>query len=169
MRTFTTLGAAFVFALLCGSADADELRVTIEGVASSSGSIMIGLYDSKQHFQTAVANAANIGLLNDPSRLVGIAMRAIGGTQSVVFTNLKPGPYAIIVFHDENDNGKLDENPWGAPIEGYGFSNNAQGFLAAPSFDAAVVRLTSPFRTVSITLKYPRNHPSGETPDFDWP
>jgi uncharacterized protein (DUF2141 family) len=37
-------------------------------------------------------------------------MRAIAGTQSVVFTDLKPGTYAIITFHDANDNGKLDEN-----------------------------------------------------------
>jgi uncharacterized protein (DUF2141 family) len=50
-------------------------------------------------------------------------MRAISGTQSVVFTNLEPGTYAIIAFHDENDNGKLDENGWGVPTEGYAFSN----------------------------------------------
>ena len=54
-------------------------------------------------------------------------MRAIAGTQTVVFTELKPGAYAVITFHDENDNGKLDENASGLPTEGYGFSNDAEG------------------------------------------
>lgn len=155
MRAFLTLGAALGLVLFSFGAEASELRVTIQGVASSSGTIMVGLYDGEDHFRSAIANAANMGLLNDRSRLVGIAMRAIAGTQSVVFTNLKPGRYAVIVFHDENDNGRLDENAWGVPIEGYGFSNNAEGFLTAPSFKDASVLLDSPDRAITITLKYP--------------
>jgi uncharacterized protein (DUF2141 family) len=160
MRAYLGLGAALALVLFCFGAAANELRVTIEGVSSSSGTLMVGLYDSEDHFRSAIANAANLGLLTDRSRLVGIAMRAVAGTQSVVFTNLKPGPYAVIAFHDENDDGKLDVNSWGVPIEGYGFSNNAEGFLAAPSFKKAAIMLESPDRAITLTLKYPRNHPS---------
>ena len=116
---------------------------------------MVGLYDSEENFRTAISHAGKEGLLNDPSRLVGIAMRAIAGTQSVVFTNLKPGPYAVIVFHDENDSGKLTENWLGEPTEGYGFSNNAEGFLSAPSFQNAAVLLGNSDLSIVITLKYP--------------
>jgi uncharacterized protein (DUF2141 family) len=48
---------------------------------------------------------------------------------AVVLTNLDPGQYAIILFHDENGNGKLDRNALGVPTEPYGFSNNVRGFL----------------------------------------
>jgi uncharacterized protein (DUF2141 family) len=167
MRAFLTSGAVLALILFCFGAEASELRVVIHGVASSSGSLMVGLYDSEDHFRSAIANAANVGLLNDRSRLVGIAMRAVAGTQSVVFTNLKPGRYAVIVFHDENDNGKLDENAWGVPTEGYGFSNNAEGFLAAPSFKDASVLLDSPDRAVTITLKYPPSRRFDEVPNLD--
>ncbi|MGO4304391.1 DUF2141 domain-containing protein [Cupriavidus sp. RAF12] len=34
-------------------------------------------------------------------------------------------------------NGKLDTNALGTPAEGYGFSNNAVGWLSAPSFSTA--------------------------------
>lgn len=166
MRAFPSLGAVLALVLFCVGAAANELRVAIDGVASSSGTLMIGLYDSEEHFRSAIANAANLGLLNDRSRLVGIAMRAVAGTQSVVFTNLKPGAYAVIVFHDENDNGKLDENSWGVPTEGYGFSNNAEGFLAAPSFKDSAVVLDSPDRAIAITLRYPRSRHHGEKPDI---
>jgi hypothetical protein len=67
-----------------------------------------------------------------------------------------PGRYAVIAFHDENDNGRLDESPWGVPTEGYGFSNDAQGFLAAPSFEAAGVMLDAGDSAVTISLIYPK-------------
>ena len=156
MRAFLTWGTALALVLFCCDAWASELRVAIDGVASSSGTLMVGLYDSEEHFRSAIANASNLGSLNDRSRLVGIAMKAVAGTQSVVFTNLKPGTYGVIVFHDENDNGRLDENAWGVPTEGYGFSNNAQGFLGAPSFAAAEVTINEENQSITITLNYPK-------------
>ncbi len=44
-----------------------------------------------------------------------------------------------------------------APSEGYGFSNNAYGFLAPPSFEAAAVTIARANSHVvsSITLSYP--------------
>ena len=83
-------------------------------------------------------------------------MRAIAGRQSVVFTNLKPGAYAVIVFHDANDSGKLTENWLGVPTEGYGFSNNAEGVMSAPSFKDAGVLLGNQDLSIVITLKYPK-------------
>ena len=53
---------------------------------------------------------------------------------AVVLTNLDPGRYAIILFHDENGNGKLDKNALGVPTEPYGFSNNVPGFLGPPAY-----------------------------------
>jgi uncharacterized protein (DUF2141 family) len=165
MRAFLTLGTALALVLFCLGAAASELRVAIEGVASSAGTLMVGLYDSEEHFGSAIANIGHPVLLNDRSRLVGIAMRAVGGTQSVVFTNLKPDAYAVIVFHDENDNGKLDENSWGIPTEGYGFSNDAEGFLGAPAFKTAAVMLDHNDKAITITLKYPRGQHYGEKRD----
>ena len=112
-----------------------------------------------------------VGLLNDRARLVGIAMRAIAGTQTVVFANLKPGTYAVIAFHDANDNGKLDENWLGEPTEGYAFSNNAEGFLSAPSFKNAGILLGNHDLSVVITLKYPPvsyTHLYGVAADIGW-
>ena len=88
--------------------------------------------------------------------MVGAALRAAAGSQSIVFTQLVPGRYAVIVFHDENDNGRPDENAWGVPTEGYGFSNNAEGFLGSPSFDAASVTLDGADDGIAISLIYPR-------------
>jgi hypothetical protein len=55
------------------------------------------------------------------------------------------------------------------PIEGYGFSNDAQGFLRAPSFDAAAIALPNADDHIdtSISLIYPRAPSSADQKEFD--
>src|SRR6185437_944374 len=130
-------------------AAAAELRITTRTIRSSNGEILMGLYDNAAGFQRAIANAAR-GLTPDPGRLVGTTIRARRGAQSAVFAELPPGRYAVIVVHDENDNGRLDKNAIGMPTEGYGFSNDAHGFLgSAPSFDAAAITLGNADKEIS--------------------
>jgi uncharacterized protein (DUF2141 family) len=51
-----------------------------------------------------------------------------------VFENIPAGTYAISLFHDVNNNNKLDLNFVGIPKEGYGASQNKLPFASAPSF-----------------------------------
>jgi uncharacterized protein (DUF2141 family) len=90
--------------------------------------------------------------------VAGVALRANAAlTGGVVFNNLEAGRYAIILFHDENGNGRLDKNFWGVPTEPYGFSNDAGGFLGPPKFDDAAIMLDGNDKAVVTTLIY---HPS---------
>jgi uncharacterized protein (DUF2141 family) len=54
---------------------------------------------------------------------------------SIEFTNLPPGYYAVTLFHDENNNGKLDTNFLGIPKEGYGASGNKLPLASRPAFE----------------------------------
>ena len=120
-------GVLILVALL---ANASELRITVEGIRSQQGTILIGLYDSLQSFTRAIQLSDKEGFLNDSDRFAAVALRANAAMKSaVVLTNLDPGQYAIILFHDENGNGKLDSNALGVPTEPYGLSNNVRGFL----------------------------------------
>ena len=51
------------------------------------------------------------------------------GESSFVFTALPAGDYAVVVFHDANDNDTVDHNLIGLPVEALGFSN---GFRPGP-------------------------------------
>jgi uncharacterized protein (DUF2141 family) len=136
-------------------AHAANLSVTIENVHSDAGEILIGIYDGEDAFKSAIDSSATVSaLLPQKWRIVGASLRAKAGSQSIIFTQLPPGRYAVIAFHDENDNGLLDANAIGVPIEGFGFSNDAHGFLSAPSFDAAAIEVGSIDRTISISLLY---------------
>jgi uncharacterized protein (DUF2141 family) len=134
---------------------AANLVVTIEDVRSNAGEILIGLYDRPDAFTSAIdSSATKSALLPQTWRIAGVSLRAKAGSQSVIFTQLPPGRYAVIAFHDENDNGLLDANALGVPTEGFGFSNDAHGFLGAPSFEDAAIELGTVDRRISITLLY---------------
>jgi uncharacterized protein (DUF2141 family) len=134
---------------------AANLIVTIDGVRSNAGEVLIGVYQTADGFKRAIDSSATVSaLLPQAWRIVGASLRAKAGSQSVIFTGLAPGRYAVIAFHDENDNGLLDANALGVPIEGFGFSNHAQAFLSAPSFDAAAVDVGVADSTVPVELLY---------------
>jgi uncharacterized protein (DUF2141 family) len=136
-------------------AGAGELRVTVEGIRSAQGTILIGLYDNRESFEKALEASDQEGFLNDPDRFAAVALRANAAMRStVVFSNLEPGAYAAVAFHDENGNGKLDRNFLGIPAEPYGFSNNAKGILGPPTFDDAVMLLGDGDNAVRIKLIY---------------
>jgi uncharacterized protein (DUF2141 family) len=146
------------FAAVLGTATvapalADGLHITIDGLRSAKGTVLIGLYDSKASFDRAIELSDKDGFLNDPQRVAGVALRASAALKGgVVFENLDPGRYAVILLHDEDGNGRLDKNFWGVPIEPYGFSNDAQGFLGPPSFKDAAFDLNGASKSLTIAL-----------------
>jgi uncharacterized protein (DUF2141 family) len=130
--------------------------VAIDGIHSTRGTVMFGLYDSAEGFARAVDAADSVALLIEPTRYAAVALRAKEAVKNIVsFSNVDPGHYAVIVFHDENNNAKLDRGLFGMPTEPYGFSNDARSFFGAPSFDAAAVEVDGADQAVTIVLVDP--------------
>ena len=75
-------------------------------------------------------------LLNEKEEVIQLIEQPINNKECLInITDLQEGKYSIQYYHDENNNGKLDTGNYGKPTEGYGFSNDARGFMAAPKFD----------------------------------
>ncbi len=74
-------------------------------------------------------------------------------TCTIVFNDLKDGSYAIRCFHDENDNGELDNNFIGIPKEGFGFSNDAFGKFGPKKFSEWLFEVQGDTK-LQITTKY---------------
>ena len=103
---------AFPGALLAGSClagQAAELTVRLEE-PPATGTVAFVLFDA----------ANNFGDLRDPVRVV---RRPLDGRPLYRIEDLPPGEYALMVYHDENENGRIDKNYSGVPREPLGFSN----------------------------------------------
>ena len=75
------------------------------------------------------------GWLNKP--VASDTVAATGKKARCTFSKIAPGTYGVSAFHDANENGKLDTNLVGYPVEEYGASRNARNLFSAPSFEDA--------------------------------
>jgi len=59
------------------------------------------------------------------------------GKSNLLFPVLHAGNYVVVVFHDANDNGTVDHNFFGLPVEALGFSNGFRVSLTSgmPNFE----------------------------------
>jgi uncharacterized protein (DUF2141 family) len=70
------------------------------------------------------------------------------------FAVAAPGTYAVAMFHDENNNGHLDENALGIPTEGYGFSNNPTLYLGPPGLGRVRFQAHRGDNPVPVEIRY---------------
>ncbi len=116
-----------------------DLTIEISGMDTDKGKVFIALYNSKENFLKSSKDNKGTSAIVKNKKAVAY------------FKGLKKGEYAISLFHDENDNKKMDTKIFGIPKEPYGFSNNATGFMGPPKYKDAKFSLDSN-KTISISV-----------------
>ena len=102
-----------------------DIEVKITHIENKKGKMYIGLYDKAKGFREISKTFKKAIVPIDSKSLVH------------TFHNIPKGIYAISVFHDENNNRKLDTNFLGIPKENYGFSHNIKHLMRATNFNEA--------------------------------
>ncbi len=127
-----------LFSILVSVQNNFDITINVKDANSNNGKMYIALYNTASGFLEKTYKADIIELKNTSC--------------SVTFKDIPEGTYAVSIFHDENNNGKLDTNFFGIPSEDYGCSNNATGFMGPPKWDDAKFQLTEN-KSVLISLK----------------
>ncbi len=120
-----------------------SLSVAIAGLKNSQGQVRFSLFNSAEGFPGSGERAIAKG-----------STSAADSPPIFTFENLQPGLYAVAVFHDINGDGVLNRGLMGIPREGFGFSNNPQILMGAPSFKRAALVVESASLDICIQLKY---------------
>lgn len=76
------------------------------------------------------------------------------GTTTVTIRGVPPGRYAAQVFHDENNNRRVDRALFGVPKEGVGFSNDARISLGPPKFTDAAFDANGQSENLTLHMRY---------------
>ncbi len=115
------------------------LSVEVTNVRSTGGTLRVALYKPGGKFgKTQPDFYKNI---------------PVSQTGSFKFDfDVVPGKYAIAVYHDQNNNNKLDKNMVGYPKEPFGFSNNYRPVISGPDFQDCAFELTEKGKLISIKL-----------------
>ncbi len=114
-----------------------ELTVTVTNISNNKGVIRVGLYDSEANWLDRVYEGRD-GVIKD-------------GKSTVTFSNIPYGTYGISLFHDKNENGKLDLILGFMPKEDYGCSNGSKGRFCPPTWGDAKFTLNQ--KTIKQTIK----------------
>jgi len=117
-----------IFLTLVSYSQINTLTVNVTNFKNNKGKVMVGVYNDANNFmkKSIYTKAGEIK----------------ANTTKVVFENIPDGEYAISLYHDENDNKKLDTGWFGIPKEGYGCSNDAKGNMGPPKYEDAKFQLT---------------------------
>ncbi len=117
------------------------LLILITGLDDYKGQLLVALYKSSDEFPGET-----------PDKGWGTVIRK--NEELIRFDHVPYGRYAIAVIHDQNNDGKLNKNFVGIPVEGYGFSNNAMGKCGPPTFTDASFIFSRNYDTRVIALNY---------------
>lgn len=110
------------------------LKVNIKGFESNKGTLMLEV-------------------LSPQKKSLKRLMLPIANKQVTVdITDLSAGQYSVRVFHDENDNKKLDTGMFGIPKEDWGMSNNVKAVMGPPDFNESLFWLKEN-KVLEIVLK----------------
>jgi len=126
------------------SASAENaLEIEVVGLRNDSGQVGCSLFNDP------------VAYPRDDSKVLSHVWGPIhDGKEVCEFVGLQPGPYAAVVFHDENGNREFDMNAFGMPKEGYGFSNDAAALFGPPTFDAASFNYAGKTLYLVINIRY---------------
>lgn len=100
-----------VFFYVIGSLYAENINTTIEinNVIADGGLVYVAVY-------------SNFENLKNEHAFISFILESTG-TTLIYSLELPEGEYAVSVFQDSNNNGILDENSFGIPIERVGITN----------------------------------------------
>ena len=136
MKTILSI-LMFIFVFSAGSICAQHtIKASVGNISNNQGKVSFGLYDKQ-------------GFLKKPLQAKSAVIK--NGESHVVFTDVKPGEYAVVCYHDKNENQIMDFEPNGMPLENYGASNNVMNFGPPQYRDAKFVVSD---KNVSLNIRF---------------
>lgn len=100
-----------------------------------NGSLVVSLSNIKKTGKIHVALYKKCDDFPDSKFIVRSLTNECTGSCSFQFESVPYGEYAIAIYQDENNNGKLDTGMFGIPSEPFAFSNNFRPKFGGPSFE----------------------------------
>ena len=126
--------------------EAGGLRVDITNVLHAKGSIQIALFNKAETFP------------EQDAALYGTIIKVEGlKTYQWVLKKLDYGQYALAVFHDINNNGKLDKSLLGIPKEPYAFARKEPSKWRSPTFGDVDFKFDQPQQKLQVRLETWKN------------
>ena len=127
--------------VLSGAAAPATIELDVHGARNARGVFHVCVTAQQKHFPDCSKDKA------------AIKRTVPAGSRPLLLAGLAPGRYAVTLFHDENNNQRLD-TLLGIPREGFGFSRNPVVRFGAPKFRQVDIQLAPGINRQTLRLQY---------------
>ena len=114
--------------------DTYTLTVNVAGFENDKGQVLVSLETPDKKMVTG----KKAGIKNQKAQ--------------IIFESVPRGKYAVRLFHDANNNQKMDTNFVGLPKENWGCSNNVKARFGPPKFDEMLFILDKT-QTIAVQMQ----------------
>lgn len=121
-----------------------KIELIVKGIRNEKGVLLIGIFKDEENFKK-----------NKPYKHVKYRKSNMRNGNLKLSYSLTAGIYGFTLLDDENENGLMDFNMIGLPVEGYGFANYYHSGLTRPKFDSFKTEIYSDsINKFEIKIKY---------------
>ena len=100
-----------------------QIFLEVYGFENLDGNLVIAIDNSSEQFDS------------DTECYIDTTIDVISTDMTIIIDGINSGTYAISIFHDEDEDSKLDLGLLDIPQEGFGFSNNPDIGFSKPEFN----------------------------------
>lgn len=133
----------FVVNLFSQQQEKGELWIKVNNIDHATGMIWVGVYNSTESFmiQSKAVKVHGVHATNT-------------GSMMIYLQDLPFDTYAFALFHDIDNDGRLNQNFIGIPTEPYAFSSKVSSRWRKPYFKEMKFPFTKDRQTLSVNLTY---------------
>jgi uncharacterized protein (DUF2141 family) len=136
----TSLAVLSLMAMTATPALAGDVTLTLEGIEAAKGDLYVSMQTEADFMQPRGSYGEIVKL-------------PAAGNRTIVMKDVKPGSYAISVWHDVNNDHVFNRAENGKPLDGWTMIN-AEALRAVPKFDQVKLDVAESGKALMLKMYY---------------
>jgi len=134
-------GLALMTAMAMTPAFAGDVTINLHALQAKPGKLYIAL-QKRGEFLKARASYGEV------------VTNVAAGEKTFIFHDVAPGEYAVLVWHDTNQDGRFTTEPNGTPLDGWSI-RGAQKLIGSPTWNQVKFAVPAAGKTLDLAMAYP--------------
>ena len=132
------------------SQNSAELTIRVTDIQQQQGNLNIAVIRSPEDYERFMSPPKEGQDGPEPSQ--GVVAPVTSDEVRAVIEDLSPGPCLVLLYHDLNDNGRMDTGFLGIPTEPYASSTGKRGRFGPPSWKKGMFEISVGSNELIISL-----------------
>lgn len=134
-------GLALLAAMAAAPALAGDVTINLHALQARPGKLYVALQKRGEFLKKRASYGE-------------VVVSVEAGEKTIVFHDVAPGEYAVLVWHDINQDGRFTTEPNGTPLDGWSI-RNAQKLFGSPTWNQVKFAVPATGKALDLAMAYP--------------